>query len=376
MKIVYCTAQIDSPGGLDRVVILKANYLSEMGYDVTIITTAQKSRPNFYNLNPNVHRYNLNINYEDNRERFFILKLVHYFLNKIKHRVRLKKILESIKADVVVSTFGNEMPHILKIKDGSKKILEIHNSWDSIIINRRKGFIKLIDIIQERRIIKRVRLFDKFIVLTKEDQLTWEKLGVENTRVIYNPRTFEYSEPALLDSKQVIAIGRLQKEKGFDQLIRLWEKIHSACPDWKLHIYGDGPLRESLQMMINETAARYTITLKGVVKDIQEVIKDYSLLVMTSIYEGLPMVLLEAQSAGLPILAYSFPCGPKDVVESGVDGYVVLNGDEIVFVNMAELIMNNGDMRKKMGKRAYQNSSRFSVDVIMNQWKELFDSLR
>ena len=376
MKIVYCTAQIDSPGGLDRVVILKANYLIEMGYDVTIITTDQKSRSNFYNLNPNVHRYNLNINYGDNRERFFILKLVHYFLNKKKHRVRLKKILESIKADVVVSTFGNEMPHILKIKDGSKKILEIHNSWDSIIINRRKGFIKLIDIIQERCIIKRVRLFDKFIVLTKEDQLTWEKLGVENTRVIYNPRTFEYLEPALLDSKQVIAIGRLQKEKGFDQLIRLWEKIHSVCPDWKLHIYGDGPLRESLQMMINKTAARNTITLKGVVKDIQEVIKDYSLLVMTSIYEGLPMVLLEAQSAGLPILAYSFPCGPKDVVESGVDGYVVPNGDEIEFVNMAEKIMNNGDMRKSMGKRAYQNSSRFSVDVIMNQWKELFDSLR
>lgn len=375
MKVVYCIAATYLAGGMERVLALKANYLSEHGYNVTIITTNQKQRPSFYSMNQHIHHYDLGINYDDNRHRFIVFKIFHFFLNRFKHRIRLAKLLKTIKADIVVSMFGNEMPHLIKIKDGSKKVLEFHNSWQLFIMNRRKGILKLFDIIQEKVILKRVKLFDRFILLTKEDQQCWRSLGIENTSVIYNPRTFQPIGLASLDSKKVIAIGRLDKEKGFDRLIELWGRIHQVCPEWILHIYGEGPLRDYLQVLIDKKNVNDTIVLKGLTNDIQKVISGYSMLVMTSIYEGLPMVLLEAQTLGLPILAYSFPCGPNDVITSGVDGYVVTNGDQDQFVNMAIKLMSDDILRKEMGRSAYYNSSRFAIDVIMDQWQSLFNSL-
>lgn len=375
MKIVYCIPATYSAGGMERVLALKANYLSNNGYDVTIITTDQKSRPDFYDINQNIRRYDLNINYEDNRNRTFMLKLVHYLYNKIKHRYKLRNILYEIRADVAISMFRNEMPHLIKITDGSKKILESHVSWQSFIVNRRKGIMRLFDIIQERRILRRVNLYDRVVLLTKEDQKKWNTLGVKNTIVINNPRTFEMSLPSTLKSKQALAIGRLDVEKGFDRLISLWSKIHILCPDWRLHIYGDGPLKGELQKMIDESNASGSIILKGVATNIQSIIKDHSLLMMTSIYEGLPMVLLEAQACGLPILSLDFPCGPKDVIENGVSGFVVSSSNTTEFVNRAVNLMSDWELRKRMGLAALKNSKRFCLDEIMKQWCMLFESL-
>ena len=134
-------------------------------------------------------------------------------------------------------------------------------------------------------------------------------------------------------------------------------------------------MRDYMQTIINDMNSKDTIVLKGIANDVHKLIQNYSILVMTSLYEGLPMVLLEAQSAGLPILAYAFPCGPKDVVTSGVDGYVVTNGDANEFVKAAIKLMSDEEMRKSMGKFAYKNSRRFHVDEIMKQWIDLFDSL-
>lgn len=375
MKIIYCTPQVYLPGGVERVLSIKANYLIRKGYDVSIITTDQNNRSSFYPLDPQIHLYDLNINYERNRSRTFLTKLIHYCFNKIKHRYRLKRLIESLKPDIVISMFRNEMPHILKINDGSKKVLEYHCSLPFLSFIQSRQSSKMISRIQERRIYQRVSLYDRFVLLTREDQEYWKEIGIYNTEVIHNPRTFDVQVPICLTSKKVLAIGRLDEEKGFDRLIDVWDKLSPLCPDWVLHIYGDGPLKTSLLQQIKTKGLEKSVCFKGVVPDIQRVMPDYSLLMMTSRIEGLPMVLLEAGAMGMPMLSFSFPCGPKDVIRNGIDGFVVPEGDDDSFVECAVQLMTSYELRKEMGLRAFENSSKFKLERIMNQWEDLFNSL-
>src|SRR5690606_38215023 len=136
-----------------------------------------------------------------------------------------------------------------KIKDGSKKILEIHFSRYKRIQYGRVGIWKIIDKVQSKRDLRTVKKFDKFIVLTKEDQGYWGDL--KNIGVIPNANSFSSKVVSDLNQKQVLAVGRLDYQKGFDDLIRIWSKVSIKFPDWKLNIYGNGPLKEEFIALIS-----------------------------------------------------------------------------------------------------------------------------
>ena len=96
---------------------------------------------------------------------------------------------------------------------------------------------------------------------------------------------------------------------------------------------------------------------------------------MSSRYEGLPMVLLEAQAAGLPIVSFDCKCGPKDVIENGVDGFLVEDGDIEQLAQKLVVLMQDANLRKQMGSAAYAHSERYSEERIMKQWTDLFDEV-
>ena len=150
MKIVYCIAGTYNSGGMERVLANKANWFAHQGHDVTIITTEQKGREPFFSLDKQITCHDLGIGYEENNGGTFLNKVLHYPFKQYRHRKRLTRLLEQIKPDITVSMFCNDVSFLPKIKDGSKKVLEIHFSKFKRLQYARKGLWRLADIYRNK----------------------------------------------------------------------------------------------------------------------------------------------------------------------------------------------------------------------------------
>lgn len=373
MKVVYSIAATYNSGGMERVLANKANWLVRNGYEISILTTDQKDRSSFFEFDPRVQFYDLGINYEENNGKSFLNKLIHYPFKQWKHKKALKKLLPELKAEVVVSMFCNDASILPKIKDGSRKVLEIHFSRFKRQQYGRKGIWKIADEIRSINDLKVVSRFDRFVVLTEEDRGYWGDL--DNIQVIPNARTFVLDRPAELKEKRVIAVGRYCYQKALDRLIDAWNIICQSVDDWKLHLVGDGEDRASLQTQIDRLGLSDKIILGRAETDMKSVYANSSILALSSRYEGLAMVLLEAQAAGLPIVSFECKCGPKDVITDGGDGYLVEDGNVGLLAEKLLELINNEELRRKMGAEAYKNSERFSEERVMAQWVELFNEV-
>ena len=374
MKIIYCIAGTCHSGGMERVLANKANYLARHGYEVVIVTTDQRGLPPFFPLDGQIRCIDLGINYEENNGKPFANKLLHYPLKQYRHKKRLAAILEQEKPDVTISMFCNDAGFITRINDGSKKVLEIHFSKFKRLQYNRKGLWRLADLWRSRQDEKTVRRFDKFVVLTEEDKGYWGNLP--NITVIPNANTFATSQAAALENKKVIAIGRYTYQKGFERLIEAWNILSPGFPGWKLDIIGNGEERDKLQDLIHAYHLDGQVTLVSPTKSIDKVYLDASVLVMSSRYEGLPMVLLEAQAFGLPIVSFACKCGPKDIVANGETGFLVEENDIEGLARQLVKVMKDKNLRKQMGRKAKEASLRYAEDAVMAKWTALFDSLK
>lgn len=373
MKIVYTIAGTYNSGGMERVLANKANWLVRNGYEVSILTTDQMGRRSFFDLDSRIKVYDLGVNYEENNGKSFLNKLIHYPFKQWKHKTALKKELEELKPDVVVSMFCNDASILPKIKDGSRKVLEIHFSRFKRLQYGRTGIWKIADELRSRNDLRVVSKFDRFVVLTQEDKGYWGEL--DNIQVIPNVRSFEMEQPAELEAKKVIAVGRYCYQKALDKLISAWSIVCHEVDDWKLHLVGDGEDREQLMRQIEELGLAEKVVLGRAETDMKSVYSNASVLALSSRYEGLPMVLLEAQAAGMPVVSFACKCGPKDVLTDGVDGVLVKEGDiEGLAMGLLRLIKDS-QLRKQMGAAAYKNSERFSEEKVMRQWVELFNDV-
>ena len=191
---------------------------------------------------------------------------------------------------------------------------------------------------------------------------------LSNIIVIPNPRPFEPSDFADLSQRRVLAVGRLDYQKGFDRLIDIWARVQRR-QGWTLDIVGDGPLRDQLSEMIKKLGLTESIRLIGAVSDIRPYYLRSSIVAMTSRYEGLPMVLLEAQAFGLPMVAFACHCGPRDVITDGTDGFLIPESDETLFAERLVQLMASENLRFSMGSQARKASERFSEERIMQQWE-------
>ncbi len=373
MKIVYTIAATYNSGGMERVLANKANWLVRNGYEISILTTDQKARNSFFELDPEIKVYDLGINYEENNGKSFLNKLIHYPFKQWRHKKALQRLLPELKADVVVSMFCNDASILPKIQDGSRKVLEIHFSRFKRLQYGRKGIWKLADELRSRNDLRVVSKFDKFVVLTEEDKGYWGEL--DNINVIPNARSFEVEKPAELNEKKVIAVGRYCYQKALDKLIQAWGIVCREIADWKLHLVGDGEDRAQLQKQISELGLTEKVVLGRAETDMKSVYSNSSVLALSSRYEGLPMVLLEAQATGLPIVSFECKCGPKDVLTDGVDGILVKEGNVEGLAQGLLKLVKDETLRKQMGIAAYKNSERFSEEKVMANWVELFNEV-
>lgn len=373
MKIIYSIGATHNSGGMERVLANKANYLVEKGYEVIIVTTDQQDKPPFFELNSSIRQYDLNINYSANNGKGIWNKLLFFPWKQWKHRTELKKLLGEQKADIVVSMFDGDASFLWKIKDGSRKVLEIHFSRYKRLQYNRSGLWKWVDKYRTKQDEVIAQKYDRFVVLTEEDRQYWGELS--NIRVIPNANTFETKETASLENLRAIAVGRLEQQKGFEDMIRAWQHVYSRYPEWKLSIFGQGNLKQKLLDLIESLSLKNVVSLENPVSDIKDKYLDSSILLMTSRYEGLPMSLLEAQCCGLPMVSYTCKCGPRDIIRDGKNGYLIPEGDILLFAEKVNKIIENQALRKEMGKQSKELSANFQEDRIMGLWENLFKEL-
>lgn len=372
MKILYNLIGTFNSGGMERIIIAKANTFATMGYEVIIITTDQKGRKSFYPLHQRVQTYDLDINYSENNGQL-LRKVICYPFKQWKHKKRLKSLISNLDPDIIISAYGNEITIIHQIPTRAKKILEIHFCKGFRSLQNKNILWRLINVQRSKMEAKLINKFDKFVVLTKEDRDYWGNLS--NIEVIPNFISELPQQRAVLNKKVCIAVGRLTYQKRFDDLIRIWQIINEQCPDWELKIYGSGELYSKLQTMIREFCLENSITIMPSTSHIDDVYRSSSILLLTSRYEGLPMVLLEAMSYGLPVVAYACKCGPRDLIENGVNGMLVQEGNIKDFADKTIRLLKNPQMIDQIGNNAFKMAVNYSKDNIIRKWIDLFNGL-
>lgn len=376
MKIIYCTHSTYNPGGMERVLLNKVTYLSALPeWEVSVVTTDQHQRPSFYPFPEKVRMTDLEINYSDDNDKGIWKKITSYLCKRKEHKRKLTALLLKEKPDIVVSLYPSESSFIPDIKDGSKKVLELHFNKFFRIQYGRKGIIGLIDRWRTRQDERIVRRFDKFVVLTNEDKGYWG--GLPNIEVIPNAAIHVSKNYSEVKNKRVIAVGRLDYQKGFERLIQAWKLVQHTgrFSDWKLDIFGQGEWREMLQQMIDKQGLQNTVKINPPTNAILNEYVHSSLLVMSSNYEGFGMVLVEAMSCGVPVISFDCKCGPKDIIQPGINGLLVPNGDIQALADAMMKVMEDEAYRKMLSLNARKVVDTYSEQAVMSQWILLFTSI-
>lgn len=376
MKLIYCTHSTYNPGGMERVLLNKVTYLSQLlGWEISVVTTDQHQRPPFYPFPEKVRMTDLEINYSEDNEKGAWKKITGYLRKRKEHKRKLTALLLKEKPDIVVSLYPSESSFIPDIKDGSRKVLELHYCKFFRLQYGRKGLLGWIDKLRTWQDEQIVRRFDKFVVLTNEDRGYWGDLP--NIEVIPNAAMHVSDAYSDVMNKRVIAVGRLDYQKGFDRLIQAWELVQHTgkFTDWKLDIFGQGEWREMLQQMIDKAELQNTVCLNRPTKQIGEEYVKSDMLVMSSNYEGFPMVMIEAMACGLPVVSFDYKCGPKDIIQSGINGLLVPNGDIQALADAMMKVMVDEAYRKMLSLNARKVVDTYSEQAVMAQWIRLFTSI-
>lgn len=382
MKLLYTIHSLYNPGGMERVLLNKIGWLRRnTEWEILVVTTDQKGRDLFFPLPEGVRMVDLGVNYSDDNGKSFICKVAGYFRRRRLHRKRLTELLMAERPDVVDCLYPGECSFVPDIRDGSRKVMELHQSKMFHYQYNRSGLLGLADRYRARTDERLVRRFDRFVVLTEEDARMWGE--IPGMRVIPNAAKdiCDGMRPnagvASLDVRRVIAVGRLDYQKGFDRLIDAWVLVRKdgRFADWRLDIFGQGEWKEMLQRKIRTLGVGDSARLNAPVKDIAAEYKASSMLVMSSHYEGFPMVMVEAMSAGLPVVTFDYKCGPKDIIDDGRNGLLVKEGDIRRLADAMMSLMASPATLKRMSAEAKKVTERFSEEKVMGMWVRLYEGL-
>ena len=377
LKLVYITPALYMAGGVERVLTLKANYFAEhFGYDITIILTEGKDKPLFYPLSNKIKVINLNIGFEELWTCSFIRKIFVYLKKQRQFKKALTNELMRIRPDITISLLRREINFINDIKDGSRKIGEMHinranyrNYSTEKVCFIKKLFAKF----WSSNLLHHLQKLDKLVVLTDRDRDSWVELN--NVVTIPDPLSILPTKISPLTEKRVVAIARYSHEKGIDLLLKAWSIVEKQISDWRLDVFGDGD-RAPYEQLIDELKInRKSCLLHGRTDDVEKEYCNSSIFVLSSRFEGFGMVLTEAMACGLPVVSFDCPWGPRSIITDGGDGILVENGNVEALASSLSKLMSDEILRQSMSKAGLKNVRRFSIDYVADQWRRLFESL-
>ncbi len=359
MKIVYLYPSLALWGGIERILVDKMNYLScECGEEVYIITSDQGMHRVPYYLDERVHFMDMNIRfYTQYRYGIVRRQWIRWWMNR-EYDAQLRMALAEIQPDIIVCMTAQHVRRLLRVKGHIPLVVESHvnfshiDSWWHLLQNRINNYW--------------IGKAEAVVTLTEGDAKEWRRVS-KHVHIIPNMvhlnESGRYSECV---NKRAIFVGRLVEQKGLPELLKVWQLVHRKYPDWQLDIYGEGKMDSILEM---------NLYVHSPISNIFEKYMESSMLLLTSVYEPFGLVMPEAMSCGIPVVAFDSPHGPATIITDGEDGFLVKNRDCQVFADRVSQLIEDQELRQRMGKNAVQSSQRFSAEKIMPMWKELFEKL-
>lgn len=376
-KIVYCTPALYSAGGTERVVSVKANYFAEhLGYDVTIIVTEGNKGNSFFPLSDKVKVVNFGLGFEDLWNKPFLKKIYLYLVKQREYKRLLTRELLKIQPDITITTLRREINFIHEIKDGSRKIGELHLSRANYrgIEDRESSIIKsLFSKCWKKNVISNLQRLDRFVVLNENAVQEWPEL--DNVTMIPDPLPLKMEEKSTLQSKRIVTIGRYSYEKGYDYLLRIWALVEKKYPDWQLNVYAMGDPTPYVKLMDELSVDPRRCHLNSSLVDVESEYLRSSILAQPSRTEGFGLVLVEAMACGLPVVAFDCENGPRSLITDGEDGFLIPPYDVELFADRLMLLMDDERLRVEMGEKGLLKSQQYHISQIASQWEQLFDEL-
>lgn len=368
MKILYVTDALAIWGGIERVLSDKINYLvRECGYEVYVVTADQGSHPIPFPLDKRVGIEDLKIRFHQQYNYTGIRRLMkHRELEKLFCN-RLAAIISEIRPSVISCIRDGYVCSVLKVASSIPVIFESHAMYKDVLFEKSTIF-HLVSTYFQRRRFKRL---DKIVALTQGDANDWGKV-CRNVCVI--PNVVHLNESGTFSTcknTRCIFAGRFDNQKNIGALIQIWTLVQRRHPNWILDVYGNGHLKPYYEKIVLEK--KLNIMIHPAVPDILEKFKESSMLLMTSLYEPFGLVLVEAMSCGIPVIAFDCPYGPRDIIHDRKDGFLVDNQNIKDFADKVCLLIENENLRCVMGRYANCSSQRYRIEAIMPQWLELFE---
>lgn len=369
MRLLYLLNSITNSGGMERIVIDKINHLAGLdGYEVVLAFYGTKIDKSFFPIDERVHLLPMEVDVEGNS-----------FRNKITSFSRLKRNLKKaifeIKPDVIINAnmklVGWLLPFIYK---EIPKIVELHFSYEGLqVMNReiygnnylKSGFNNTL-----RRLF--YPRYDRCVVLTEEDKRDW---GFKNIEVIPNFTNIKVIDTSVSNKRKVaVNVGRLMYQKNQTVLVEAWGIVNKKAPDWDLEIWGNGELHNELNKLICKLGLESKVRLMGVSHHIEDVYRYASFFVLSSRYEGQPLVMIEAIQSGLPCICFAVN-GVRGAIKNGVNGYIIEDMSAEALAEGILKMISNKDEIPDMAKRAKESAKAFEKERIMKRWTDLFEKL-
>ena len=395
MKLLYFTIQINMLGGLAKIVIEKINWLVAHGYDVTLCNIERIDVVLAYPIDPRVKLVRGDISTVPGGA----LTRLKGVLGAVK---RTREIIEQERPDVIVNAHCPLVTWIIPWVSGKiPTIIEMHQSRQGLEVFNQQfmgAFSRWLHRWSIRWIYGK---YDRFVVLTNGDREAW---NLRNCVVIPNfssisahtekkahteltdstdfktnnykesDKISESSVSSVRNKHQIIMLARLMPQKRIDLMIEVWATLAKDFPNWQVKVLGDGMLKEELVQKVERLGVKDSFFMPGGVKDVTSELENSDILCLTSEYEGFGIVLIEAMLKGIPVMAFEY-VGVHDIIENGVDGYVVPFGDVDAYADRLRDLMISEDLREMFRTRALESVKKFDKERAMNMWVEQFSYL-
>lgn len=359
MNVCFLIADISGGGGTERVTCMIANGLSRRGMQVGIIS-CRGSGNSSYELDASVRIYALHG--ENSRVSP---------LRRAAQTAKIWNLIRRRRFDIVIAVDLYLYLYLLPAQmTGLCKCI----AWEHF--NFYIESMKFSSVARNTA----MKWADKVIVLGKRDLGNYRRHYPNADKVvcIYNPAAFSNTKYRGADSFRVMAAGRLSAQKGFDLLIEAWKIIeHDPETDvrWRLDIYGEGEEEANLNKKIEEYDLK-RIHLMGYTNDLERELEKSSVFVLSSRYEGFVLVLLEAQSKGLPCVSFKCREGPEEIIDDGVNGFLAEKENTGDLAKKLTRLMKDRSLRVRFGEHAHKDLKRFEAESVLDSWEELLYGLR
>lgn len=383
MKICFLTGDIFRLGGVQRVLSVIASELSKY-HEVNILCTYEniKIDRSIYNLDERVdiiETKGLNNKSFINKILKGANKITGLFNNKHLYKIlvnayyphkmqsKLIQYLKNNDYDVVIGVEGY-YAILLGVISNELKMKTIgwqHNSYDAYLKNPYRYYWNR-DVLFDKYISK----LDDYIVLNEYDSEMYMKEKGIKSSVIYNPRSFKSNIKSKGDKNIFLAAGRFNYQKGFDLLIESFNIFSKKNIDWKLVIVGEGKEKGKLLKMIKDFGLEDRVKIDNFTNNISEYFLKSSVLLLSSRWEGMPMIALESLEMGVPIIAYDITA-VKPLIDNMAEGIIVDKFDVNKFADAMLKISESYELRQKMSRNAITKSKAFDIFTIVDKWNKI-----